>query len=375
MLIYLGLSAVIAVGTALALLLLDELPRLAALHLVFSVAILPLIVGAMTYFIPVLTRTGGAPRRVLLLPMLLQLAGVLVVLYFSGATGSALLALAAGIDGLIVAVFSGWLLSRVRRTLGQPHPCWRWYLAALLCLLLGLAMILALQVWPGQRQPLRLLHAHLNTLGLVGLTALATLQVLLPTVLSGPDQAATRRLQEDLPLAFCGVLLTGVGAAFWWPLSLVGAAFLAYVAGRPGVAWLRRYGLRQILDDGAAAALLAALCGFLLLLALGVMHASGWSSGSDLVPAFVAAFLLPLVTGALSQLLPVWRYSGQRVSERVRMRATLIHGGVWRSLFFLAAGGLLALGHAEGLWLAAGGLGGFVVALFRSLLCAVEPKY
>lgn len=99
--------------------------------------------------------------------------------------------------------------------------------------------------WPAERQALRLLHLHLNTLGFIGLTAIGTLQVLLPTILSGPDTDAATRLRRDLPVAVAGVLLVGLGAAFCLPLSVVGTGFLFYIACRPGLAWLSRYGLRK----------------------------------------------------------------------------------------------------------------------------------
>jgi len=372
MLIYLGICALIAFGYALALLLIGEASVLASTHLVLAVGILPLIFGAIAHFVPVLTRSGAAPRAVWLAPLVLQLAGVLAFLHFSGALGSDALHAAAAIALVACIVFSGWLMFRARRTLGQPHPGWRWYLAALVMLALGLALIPAMAIWPESRQGLRLLHLHLNTLGFIGLTAIGTLQVLLPTVLSGPDAEATARLRRDLPLALIGVLATAFGAAFWRPLSLLGAVLLVGVAGRLGRSWWRRYGLRTLIDDGASASLAAALGGLLLLLAFGVAHGFGVLSGHDAVPAFIVAFLLPLVTGALSQLLPVWRYPGRRTVARDRMREALVKAGAIRAVFFVAGGGLLAFGLAAGLWLAAAALLLFVYGLIRALMSGVK---
>ena len=249
MLIYLGISALVAFGCALSLLLIGEVSVLASAHLVLAVAIMPLIFGAIAHFVPVLTRSGAAPRAVLLAPLVLQLAGVLVFLHFSGAAGSAALHAAPTIALVVSVAFSGWLMFRARRTFGQPHPGWRWYLAALVTLVLGLALVPAMVIWPESRQGLRLLHLHLNTLGFIGLTAIGTLQVLLPTVLSGPDADARARLRLDLPLAVAAVLLIAIGAAFWWPLSLLGAVLFADVAGRLGWSWWRRYGWRTLIND------------------------------------------------------------------------------------------------------------------------------
>ena len=63
----------------------------------------------------------------------------------------------------------------------------------------------------------------------------------------------------------------------------------------------------------------------------------------------MAAFLLPLVSGALSQLLPVWRYSGRRTPLHDRAREVLVNRGAMRALLFIGGGVLLALGHNEGL--------------------------
>jgi len=90
------------------------------------------------------------------------------------------------------------------------------------------------------------------------------------------------------------------------------------------------------------------------------------------VPAFLVAFLLPLVTGALSQLLPVWRYPGRRTAARDRMRGALVKAGAVRAVLFVAGGGLLAFGLTAGLWLAAAALLLFVYGLIRALISGVK---
>ena len=372
MLIYLGVCAFVAFGYAFALLQSGGASVLASTHLVFAIGVLPLIFGAIAHFVPVLTRSGAAPRAVGLAPLPLQLAGGLLFLYFSGALGNGALHAAAAIVLVVSLGFAGWLVLRARQTLGQPHPGWRWYLASIAVFIVGVALVPAMTYWPESRQVLRLLHLHLNTLGFIGLTAIGTLQVLLPTVLSGPDADAAARLRSDLPWALGGVFAVAIGTALWWPLSLLGALLLAGVVGRLGRSWWHCYGLRPLVNDGASAALTAALCGFLLLLALGVAHGFGAMSGHDAVSAFIAAFLLPLVTGALSQLLPVWRYPGRRTAVRDQMREVLIYGGVVRAALFIAGGVLLAFDSSYGLWLTVVALLLFLRALLRAFLSGIK---
>ena len=133
------------------------------------------------------------------------------------------------------------------------------------------------------------------------------------------------------------------------------------------MAWSRRYGWRVIAGNGAAVSLAGALCGLLLLVAFGVAHGFGRLNGHDAVPAFIAGFLLPLVTGALTQLLPVWCTPGKRTAMRDRLHATLGIGGVFRTFLFVAGGVALAFGQSAGLWLCVAGLLSFVVLVHRAL--------
>ena len=370
MLIYLGLSSVVVFVAALVLLQSANLSPPAVAHLVLAVGIAPLILGAITHFMPVLTRSGSPRRGLSWAPLLLQCAGGTAVFGFTGTAPPLAMVVAAVVMLLVALLFAGWLVSRAHRTLGHPHPGWRWYLAAIVCLSLAMALVPAINGWPEMRRELRLLHLHLNTLGFIGLSALGTLQVLLPTVLSGPDADAAARLRRDLPLAGGAVLGIALGAAFSPALAIAGALMLLFVVLRTGASWLRRYGWRTLLGDGAAAALLAALAGFSVLLVFGIAHALGVVEGQDAVPAFFVAFLMPLVTGALSQLLPVWRHPGRRTCARERMLGELRRGGAARSLLFVVSGSLLALGAHAGIWLAAAGMLFFVIALLGSLAVA-----
>ena len=132
----LGLFSLFLACTALVLKSFSTLLPAASLHLFLGLGVLPLILGAMAHFIPVLTRT--APRAGDHRPALLGLvAGLLAIsgqqFWFPLIFPAAALGMAAGIDLLLIAQ------RRARDCIGAPHPCLRWYQAALACLVLALA--------------------------------------------------------------------------------------------------------------------------------------------------------------------------------------------------------------------------------------------
>lgn len=311
---------------------------LATAHLAFAAGIVPLIMAAMIHFVPVLTRSADPDRRVLAVPHVAQVAGLGIALAMQGILPYASLYGLALLDALLVAVLLFWIAARARRSLGAPHPCTRWYGAALVCLLLALGAVLLQSVWGSQWRPLRLLHLHLNTLGLVGLAALGTVSVLMPTVLGKPDPDAATWLRRRLWLVFGGVILVAVGAALAWPLAAAGAALLLLALFSLLGQWSRRFGLAALLNDGAAAALLVALFGFFAAMFYGVVHGAGVLPAQPAVFAWASGCLLPLVTGALSQLLPVWRWPGPQIPARSLMRQRLRANGRWRAGLFLLAG-------------------------------------
>lgn len=341
---------------------------LAVAHLAFAVGIVPLIFAAMMHFVPVLTRTGDPGRRLARLPSAAQATGLLAVAAMQGWLPGGLVYLAAAVDLVLAAILLNWIASRARAALGSPHPGWRWYGAALGCLMLALLAILLIPVWPSYWHPLRVFHLHLNTLGLVGLAALGTLPVLLPTALGQPDPEAAGWLRRRLWLVAFGALIVATGAAIAWPFAAPGTALILIAALGLLGQWGRRFGLLALLRDGVAASLLAAVCGLLLTLVAGLLH------GADLIPtrpsllAWASGFLLPLVTGALSQLLPVWRWPGPQTPERHLMRQKLAASGGVRAALFLASALALLAGLAQlGAALVAFALALFIVGLLQAV--------
>ena len=332
----------------------------AVAHLAFAVGVVPLIFAAMGHFVPVLTRTGDLSRSIRLVPNAAQAAGLLAVLAMEGLLPRWLLHLAAAADFLLAATMLSWIAGRVRSCLGSPHPGWRWYGAALGCLMLAMAVVPPLATMPGLYANLRAFHLHMNILGLVGLAALGTLPVLLPTALGKPDPEAAGWLRRRLWLVAGGAMTVAIGSAFLWPVAVAGAALVLVVTLSLAAQWWRRFGPATLLGDGVAASLLAAVVGLVMLVMAGVAHGAGVASARPAIAAWGAAFLLPLVTGALSQLLPVWRWPGPVTPARNLMRAKLAASGRWRGLLFLLAGLAIIAGQEP----LAGGFAGAGLALF-----------
>ena len=375
--VLLVLTAAASFAGAVALPLLHPLPSAAHIHLALAVGVMPLIFGAMIHFVPVLTRSAIAPVGVRLMPLLMLIAGLLA--FFSFAATSRAYYLAAFLALATAVAFAAWIIRRATKTVGRPHPCLYWYLGAIACLILALAAVSAMALWPEQRLALKSLHLHLNTLGFIGLTAIATLQVLLPTVAGKPDPQAGTRLHRDLKWALGGTLLISFGAAWFKPLAYLGALLWLVPLARLGKAWLTLY-FREISQlHGASSSLAAALAGFIAALIFGALHAGGILGPTDTAHAFILAFLFPLVTGAVSQLLPIWARPGMQTAWHAQVRQRLGAGGGFRALLFLAGGILLGLGWREGLALSVAALLAFLLQLastarFRARAASDQKK-
>jgi hypothetical protein len=259
---------------------------------------------------------------------------------------------------------AGWIVRRGRAALGAPHPGLRWYLAAVLCLVLALAGRAGDGILPEQRAALRLLHLHLNTLGFVGLTALGTLAVLLPTAAGQPDPDAAGWLRRMLPLAAgrraAGRRRRGLVAARWPMPAPCCCSCRSRCSARPGCVRFPRAMFRASMAPrprwrwrwpASCAAVPGRRC----------MQPAADLAAPMRWPAFLLAFLLPLVSGAASQLLPLWLKPGVQTDWHRAARETLGRFAVLRGLTFVAAGWLVVLDRPAGAWLAAGGLLAFAL--------------
>lgn len=361
MLVVLVLMAAASFAAAAILPWAQPLPPSVHIHLALAAGVMPLIFGAMVHFVPVLTRSASPNAGVKFIPLLMSAAGALAVFSFAAASQiyyfAALFALA------MASAFSAWIIKRASAPLVKPHPCLHWYLAAIFCLALALAAVAAMAIWPEQRLALKRLHLHLNTLGFIGLTAIATLQVLLPTAVGRPDPQAALRLRRDLKWALGGTLLTAVGAAWFGPLSWLGALMWTVPLFHLGKVWLVLYPREILRSHGATPSLAAALAGFAAILIFGVLHASGILNTTDAAHAFILAFLFPLVSGAASQLLPVWARPGPQDVWHAKIRQRLGFAGGLRGVLFISGGLLLGIGWRSGWLLALAAFAAFLLQL------------
>ncbi len=359
-------AAVLALAAfAVALAAAGGLARPLWLHGVFAVGMLPLIFAAQRHFVPVLTRTHAAERWTGATPLLALAGAVLALGGFHGLPGLA----AAPWPALVAAIgMLAWMRRRRHACLGAPHPGLGWYEAALGCLIAALAAAAAMPWLPGHWPALKRLHLHLNLLGLLGLTALGTLQVLVPTVTGRADPGAAPRLRRDLPLALGGTLLVATGAAALPPLAALGGVLWLWVWGR--WAWsLRQYGRALLAPEGLPLATAAA--GFGAVLVHGGLHGAGLIAAAPAPILLIPAFLLPLVSGALVQLAPLWRFPGIAAAPHRALRVRLARGAGPRCLLFAASALLVLTGVRWAPLPAAAGIAWFAlqaaVALRRPL--------
>ncbi|MCP4700241.1 MAG: hypothetical protein GY862_25825 [Gammaproteobacteria bacterium] len=316
-------------------------PPAAAYHLLLAAGTMPLIMGAMVYFTPVLTRSGTPGRHLFLLPAFGLLAGVWAVAALLIAPARFHAGAFAGI--LACAVLGGWMWRRGKQCLGSPHPCLYWYMAALSCLVAGLIAILLTAVLPEQWLALKRFHIHINILGFISLTALGTLQVLLPTATRRPDPDAARRLRTDLKYALSGAWLTAIGAAWFTPAAWLG--LLCWIVPFYRLfQYLRRLSKttrqpRWFFPESALLLKFAAI-GLAVCLLMGLAHGMGWQDASASLVLFFLWFLLPLVMGAGAWLLPVWQQPAETAEKHTLARERLCQWCNWQVLALLIAGGL-----------------------------------
>lgn len=357
MLIALLVLALMALLIATSLAPLPLLPPIFWEHMVFALAVLPLITAAMQHFVPVLTRGRSVGRLLEWLPVGLGLVGSGLLLVFAGVLAWGWIAPLAGLVLLAAAWMWVWMRQRAKNALGGAHPGLAWYVAAMLCLMLGMAAAAMIPLWPQWHLQLRQFHLHINLYGFIALTAVGTLQVLFPTATGSADSGVSRRLRQDLKWAVLGAVLLALGQTLelLW-LSVPGVLFWLWPLGRMALAWLRLDGLRVFAWHGAAPVLAAAALGLALAL-LGVLI-----PGVEGFDSFLVGFMFPLISGAATQLLPIWLRPGRQTAWHATARAAMGRYNGVRALFYMTSAILPLLGYRCGamagllalLWFVAG---------------------
>ncbi|MEG3638796.1 hypothetical protein [Magnetococcus sp. PR-3] len=358
---YLPAMGLVALACLIAYAAMAEwLPTEARSHVILGAAILPLILANMLYFSATLTRSSQPTPVVWGWPLLGLLAGVVVIAALSYDRRWAVLGAVMGMVA-VVGTFA-WIQKRRKNCLGDPHPGLRWYEGALVSLMLGLVAITVGLFMPDYWVPLRSIHLHLNLMGFVGLTAVSTMQVLLPTAAGYADTDAVRRLHKHWPWALVGTVALALGAAGFRIFYLIGlGAWLV-----PLVAWLRSlWSFRDKIFDGGGATwpLLAAVIGFVIMMFSGLFIALGWMSPENTLPLFFIGFLFPLITGALTHLLPLWWWPGLETPLRSEARSAIELGSPGRAALFVICGLGAIKGYAWVAPLAAAGIAQFLLQL------------
>lgn len=307
-------------------------------HLILAVGVMSLITAAVQHFAPVLARGRGPGPWLGRLPWLMGGAGLIVLAALAGWLPWNLVAVAGllGLGGAVAMV--SWMLGLSRQAVGAPHPGLCWYVAAMLCLVLGLGAALLIPLFPEAHAALRVFHLHINLYGFVALTAVGTLQVLMPTAAGIPDPGAGGRLKIGARLAFFGSLLLAAGqTAGSFGLSATGAALWGWVLGGMLLAWLRLFRARIFSWHGVEPALGAAALGLVAAMSAALLETAGVLELASPLSIFLPGFLFPLITGAAGQLAPVWLRPGRREAWHDQSVATLGRWGGARALLFLSA--------------------------------------
>jgi len=305
-------------------------------HLVALGALTHAVVHWSGHFAEALLKTTLAPSTArLALPLAAATAAVLV-----GVPAGQWWPAVAGASGVgAVALVHAWRLGRaLRRALpGRFRVVVRYYVAGALCLPVGATFGVLLARGPDETWHGRLLLAHTltNLLGWIGLTVVATLLTLWPTVLrTRADARADRLARQALPVLLSGWALAVAGVLLATaPLAAAGLALYAAGLAWTGraLAWVWRE-FRRLHGPGttrqrparlgyAGGALGLSWLWFTgaVLATAGLLLAVEGRPLTDayraLVPVWVLGFGLQLLTGALTYLLPTVLHGGSTVFD------------------------------------------------------------
>ena len=221
--------------------------------------------------------------------------------------------------GILIASAVGWhswtLLQMLRKALpARFRVTVRYYLAAGVCLLVGVTLGVTLAIeWPDPwHGRLLVAHAIANALGWIGLTVVGTLLTLWPTLLrTSMEPRADLWTRQALP-GFLGSIALGITGALLGVSWLAGLGVLGYAAALllwARALWspLRKSPPREFAPGSVGAAIIWLLVG-LVWAAVILAYAPDWAGVREgfVWPASVlgAGFGAQVLIGALSYLLP-----------------------------------------------------------------------
>jgi nitrite reductase (NO-forming) len=322
------------------------LPGWLAVHLLLLGAVTNAIVTWTAHFASALLGRPQPSRRVSIIRLVAL--NVAIVMIVSGVEARQHAVVVAGVALLVVVVSAhGTALARtVHAARGRRFaPTVRYYYVAAAALVLGATAgaALAVGVTPRWQPRLFTVHVHLNLLGWVTLTVFGTQYTLWPTALrtrmvAGLESAARRCLPTCT--VGLGLIVVGVLTAIR-PVTLAGV--LLYLAGTVLLLdpFLRT--ARQRPPHSPATWMLAA--GMLwLVIALAVDAAAVVSTGDpqalaghveSLVPWFLSGFVVQVLLGALTYLLPVVLGGPPAIGRRT---ATTLDRWAWPRIAMLNTG-------------------------------------
>ena len=335
------------------------MPRWLAVHLLLLGAVTNAIVTWTEHFAVALLRARQPSRRaaaIRLAALNLAIVGILCGVAYGVATVTVV---SATLLGAVVLAHLGSLLRIARHALmGRFAGTVKFYVIAGIALVAGITFgtLLAVDALSHQWQAqLHAAHVHANLFGWVGLTVLGTLFTLWPTVLrTRMVDHVMLAAKRCLALTATGLVVTLTGLAI--DLRWVGVAGLAlYGAGvvvalQPFVATWRRKAPRDLAAWSMAAGtgwLVIGVAGDLVLLSSAPDLTSYLPGLAGLVPLLAVGFVLQVLLGALTYLLPVVRGGGpasvragiERLAPWWRVRVVALNTGA----LLIAVSGVLSV--------------------------------
>ena len=317
-------------------------------HLIALGAITHAIMVWSAHFTAALLKTRDDDHTRRLADARLVLLAVGALLVFIGVPGAIWWLVVVGATLVSTAVlWHGVVLVRdLRRALpGRFRICIRYYVAAALCVPVGAGFGATLALGLNDFWHANLLVAHSMTmlLGWVGLTVVGTLVTFWPTVLrTRMDDRAERLAKQALPILL-GALAVVIAGSLTGLRLISAVGLLGYAA---GLVWFGRClvapARRQPPREFASASILAGAVWSTIALIMTAVHVAFSDDlrlATDyptLAAVWVVGFLLQLLTGALSYLLPsvfgggprVVRAGGRYFDRFATARLVIINGGL-----------------------------------------------